>query len=389
MQNKVFVIGAGIAGIMSAYFLNKKGYNVTVFDKNVQPAMECSFANGGQISVCNSEVWNTVSNLKKGLKWMFKKDAPLYIHPKPSIEKLVWLGGFLRHTFNLSHDQNTLMTIRMGVASRKYYNQVLDDVKIEYGERRRGILHVYKDKESLQKTTKLQDLFRLSGCGWEYIGRDLSNIDPTLANTSFVGGIYTEDDWSGDIHQFCNNMAKVLKERGVNFIFNKEVSIDDVESLSLNGKVILCNGVELKKFAANFGNFLNMYPVKGYSISIPLDESSKKYAPTVSLLDDDAKIVCSNFGNVLRVAGTAELAGYDTTVVQSRIDPLLNWVQNNFPNINTNNYSSWACLRPMMADMLPIVMRSKFNSNVFYHGGHGHLGWTLAAFTGKELADIL
>jgi D-amino-acid dehydrogenase len=147
----------------------------------------------------------------------------------------------------------------------------------------------------------------------------------------------------------------------------------------------VANGVHAQQIGQQLKDKLNIYPVKGYSITIDIDALSRPYCPTVSLLDDEAKIVTSTLGNQLRVAGTAELDGYNRDIRRERIEPLLNWVEKNFPGINTRNYTSWACLRPMTPDMMPIVRRSQNNSKVWYHCGHGHLGWTLSLATANEL----
>jgi len=235
------------------------------------------------------------------------------------------------------------------------------------------------------------EMYRSAGCEWQPVfSEEILNIEPTLGHApNILGGIWTSSDWTGDIHKFCQALAKVMDEKyNVDFVFgNKITSID--HDLDLYDHVIIAAGIGSKRLAKTIGDRLPIYPVKGYSITINLDEQSKQYAPTVSLLDDQAKVVTARLGDRLRVAGTAELAGENYDIRRDRIEPLLNWVHNNFPHINTSNYSSWACLRPMTPNMMPIVGRSKRRHNVWYHTGHGHLGWTLSPSTANALAKMI
>jgi D-amino-acid dehydrogenase len=213
------------------------------------------------------------------------------------------------------------------------------------------------------------------------------SIDSALGNLNdIVGGAWTPSDWTGDIHKFCYELAEVLKIKyGVAIHYNWK--INHLEEVSYYDAVVVANGVGAEKLANSVGDSLDIYPVKGYSITI--NNVDPKYLPRVSLLDDQAKIVTSTLGNRFRVAGTAELAGENYDIRRDRIQPLLDWVHTNFPNINTHDYTQWACLRPMTPDMLPVVKQSKKNTQVFYHAGHGHLGWTLSPATAKQVTELI
>lgn len=392
MTKKVAVIGAGIAGITTAYYLAKEKYEVTVFDEERYPAMRTSFANGGQVSVSNSEVWTTWSNIKKGIKWMFKKDAPLLIRPTFELAKLKWLYKFLKTTLSNQYYQNTRKTILMGLESRKLYKDLIEDEQLQFSQSDAGILHFYKTQDYWDHARNVQVLYEEAGCEWKLLGSDQVRLkDSALYNLkNILGGAWTEDDWTGDIHQFCNQLATVLEKKyKVNFLFNKK--IDDLNTiLDEYDFIVVSAGVGSVKLAKSIKDDLPIYPVKGYSITITAnDDKSLEAMPKVSLLDDEAKIVTSTLGNRFRVAGTAELAGENYDIRRDRIQPLLNWVHTNFPNINTRNYSSWACLRPMTPDMLPITKCSDKNEKVFYNTGHGHLGWTLAPYTAKLITDTI
>jgi D-amino-acid dehydrogenase len=388
-MKKIAVVGAGIAGITAAYFLSKKGHKVVVFERERYAAMKTSYANGGQISVSNSEVWTTWSNVKKGIKWMFQKDAPLLIRPTFEWRKIKWLASFLKHTLMMDYGRNTADTIRLGLESRKLMREIIAEENIDFDQSFCGILHFYRDQKYFNAAAEVQELYQANGCEWDLVANsDIRKIEPALKFGGVLGGAWTASDWTGDIHKFCRQLAEVMKAKyDVEFVY--DCNVKDVAELDYYDNIVVANGVDAYHLGKTAGDNIPIYPVKGYSITIELDEQSAKSAPTVSLLDDQAKIVTARLGNKFRVAGTAELCGENWDIRRDRIEPLLNWVHENFPNIDTSRYSAWACLRPMTPNMLPIVEQSENNPKVFYHCGHGHLGWTLSAATAKKLSEII
>ena len=407
MKEKIAIIGAGIAGITTAYALAKKGCDVTLLDSRRYPAMATSYANGGQLSASNSETWNTSKNILNGLKWMFKKDAPLLFNPSPSLQKYKWMLGFLAATFNGKHKSNTQETIDLAKRAREIYYGIADSEGLKFDLLKKGILHFYNDSKELKSAANKASWLDQEGMEWEVLTLDeIEDLEPAFKSASnqkkIVGGIYTKSDASGDIHKFCVGMQKILEEKyGVETIFNTEIDTiyKDQDKIILSGadlssakgfefdKVAICAGVETQRFADILGDSMRVYPVKGYSVTIYLDDMiSQEAAPQVSLLDDPVKIVSSRLGNRLRVAGTAELAGKNKDIRQDRIRPLLKWVREYFPSVSTENYTPWAGLRPMTPDMMPLIFESNVNG-IFYNTGHGHLGWTLGAATGEILAE--
>lgn len=383
---KIAVIGSGIAGLTSAYYLAKDGHEVEVYDQEPHPAMRTSYANGGQVSVSNSEVWNTWSNVIKGAKWILKKDAPLLIRPSLDWDKAKWLAKFLYHTANNDYARNTAETIRLGIESRKALMDIQIEEYIDYDWSPSGIMHIYKDQSYFKKAVDAKQIYNDNGCDWDILTPlQVKSLDPALSDINgIVGGAWTDTDFVGDIHKFCYNLARILKDKySVKFNFNTKLF--NIKEDTHHDVVVIAAGVGSVALAKSIGDSLPIYPVKGYSITI--NEADVKNLPAVSLLDDQAKIVTSSLGNRFRVAGTAELTGENYDITRSRIEPLLTWVHNNFPKINTHDYSSWACLRPMTPNMMPIVGPSKKVKNVYYHTGHGHLGWTLSAGTAKLLAQ--
>lgn len=391
-MKKVAVIGAGIAGVIPAYYLCKKGYDVTIIDQERYAGMKCSYANGGQLSVSNSEVWNTWSNVSKGIRWMFKKDAPLLVSPKFEWSKLRWMSKFVWHTFVKDHIPNTASTIQLGIESRNLYKQIIDDEKLEFDHSSCGILHVYQSQKYFDNAQDMSQVYEAKGCTWNVVDRTKTEqIEPALKRSdNIIGGIWTPEDSVGDIHKFCSELCRVMIERYRAKLL-LDVKVDNLKRIAeLYDIVIVAAGAESAKLARSVGDNLNLYPVKGYSITIPAkDEQSLAAMPKVSVLDDEAKIVCSLLGDRLRVAGTAELAGENYDIRRDRIEPLLRWVQKHFPQVDCSEYSSWACLRPMTPNMMPIISNSKKNSKIYYHTGHGHLGWTLAPATAKQLVGMI
>ncbi len=392
MSKKVAVIGAGITGVLAAYYLAKSGHQVTVLEQESYPAMRTSYANGGQVSVSNSEVWTTWSNVKKGIKWMFQKDAPLLIRPRLDWAQWKWMTKFLLHTLSGDYGRNTATTIKMGLEARQLYEEIRQDEGIYFDQSKCGILHFYKDHKYFQAAQQVKELYNANGCEWDILTpMQTISMDPALGNLDeVVGGAWTPSDWTGDIHKFCVELSKVLEEKyNIEFVFDVEISQgSQQEILEDFDSVVISAGVGSVKLAKLFGDSLPIYPVKGYSITINVKPEDMKYVPRVSLLDDQAKIVTSTLGNRFRVAGTAELAGENYDILRDRIEPLISWVRENFPDLDISNYSSWACLRPMTPNMMPIVKQGK-NPNVYYHTGHGHLGWTLSPTTAKKLVEII
>ena len=406
----IAVIGGGITGVTTAYALAKRGYKVTLFEKNRYAAMETSFANGGQLSASNAEVWTHWSTLVKGLKWMLKSDAPLLVNPKPSWHKLSWFAAFIGNIPN--YRQNTIETTRLAVAARQHLFAWAQAENIDFDLKKEGILHIYRDKGGFDHAGRVSNMLAEGGLPRRAVTpSEMKAIEPTLAGT-YYGGYFTESDSTGDIHKFTTGLAAALERLGVTCLYEQDVvalnsdgqqaSVTVKNGAEQNGHntvqhtvhhfdgLVVSAGVMSRRFAAQLGDRVNIYPVKGYSITVNLlDEASQAAAPRVSLLDDETKLVTSRLGaDRFRVAGTAEFNGYNKDIRADRIQPLINWVNACFPGINTRQVVPWAGLRPMMPNMMPRVGKGRL-PNVFYNTGHGHLGWTLSAVTADMVAEVV
>jgi D-amino-acid dehydrogenase len=396
----IAIIGGGITGVTTAYALAKRGFAVTLFERHRYAAMETSFANGGQLSASNAEVWTHWTTIVKGLKWMLNRNAPLLVNPAPTWHKLSWFAEFMAAMPH--YERNTIATARMAVAARQHLFAWAQEEGIDFDLKKQGILHIYRDKKGFDHAGRVSVMLAKGGLPRRAVTPDeMKAIEPALAG-EYYGGYFTESDSTGDIHKFTHGLSLAAERLGVRTLYDQ-----NVKSVQSNGKtaivttaqdggthtfdgIVVCAGVASRGFASQLGDRVNIYPVKGYSITVNLnDAQSQAGAPNVSLLDDETKLVTSRLGiNRFRVAGTAEFNGVDYDIRADRIQPLINWVAQCFPQIDTRSVVPWAGLRPMMPNMMPRVGKGRA-ANVFYNTGHGHLGWTLSAITADMVGDVV
>lgn len=396
----IAVLGGGITGITTAYALARRGFEVTVYEKHRYAAMETSFANGGQLSASNAEVWTHPSTILKGIMWMFRKDAPLLLNLKPSWHKYSWIGEFLGSM--PQYKTNTVATTRLAISAREHLFAWAREENIDFDVENRGIMHVYRKAKNFEHASRVNAMLAEGGLVREELSPDdITRIEPTLKG-DWHGGFLTPSDASGDIHRYTVGLARAAAKRGVTFRYGIDVIKLDKGTRGGGVKVrtlidserydaiVVCAGCASRQFAAQLGDRINVYPVKGYSITVSLDDDeSREAAPWISILDDETKLVSSRLGqDRFRVAGTAEFSGFNRDIRAGRTAPLTKWVETHFPGISTERVVPWAGLRPMMPNMMPRVGAGKA-PGVYYNTGHGHLGWTLAAATAESIATLI
>ncbi len=418
-MHDVIVLGAGITGVTTAYLLAKEGRKVCVIDRQPDAAMETTYANGGQISVSHAEPWAHPGAPAQVLKWLARKESPLYFSPRPDWRQWVWLASWLWQCRRSAADRNTIAILDIALRSRELYREVREAEGIQYRLKSLGILHFYRVQKEFEDACRVAGLMTVHGCGRRRVTKEeIDMIEPALAqNREIVGGTFTGEDESGDARRFTQALAGICESKyGVSFLYRTRIDdlaasggeIKEVRITGSDGRkealdardFILCMGPYSPLLAGKLGIFLNIYPAKGYSISVPLNESNARYAPRVSLTDDENKLVFSNLETHLRIAGTAELAGWDATLAYHRIRPMVERSAELFPKVFEGmdyrnpdwvmgRFAPWACLRPSTPSNVPYVGRSGKFRNLWLDTGHGTLGWTMGMGTAEMIAKMM
>jgi len=399
---KIVILGAGLLGVASAWYLAEDGHEVTVLDRQAEPGMETSFANGGQISTCHAAPWANPSAPWQVAKWLGREESPLLWRLRADPAQWAWGMRFLVECSAARARQNTIDILRLALYSREKLGALRQQLGLEYDQLTRGILHFYTDERELSLASSQAALMREFGC--ERVMKEADEclaIEPALnaSTVPILGGTYTAEDESGDAHKFTQALAQRCKLAGVSFLFGENISALGVEGGRIsnirftNGRTIAGDAfvVALGSWSPlllkSVGINIPVYPAKGYSVTVPLDESS--IAPTISLTDDGYKIVISRLANRLRVAGTAEFAGYDESMNKIRCSAILQRLKAVFPGLkHEEKFDVWAGLRPATPSNVPFVSKAKFN-NLFLNTGHGTLGWTMACGSGQLIADLI
>lgn len=398
---RVLVIGAGLVGVASAWYLGEDGHEVTVVDRQPGPALETSYANGGQISTSHAEPWANPRAPWKALEWLGREDSPLLWRLRADPAQLAWGLRFLRECAPGRTRRNIVSILRLALYSRALLKELRSSLAIGYDHLERGILHFYTDPAEFEHAMPQAELMRRHGC--ERVIKSAAEclaIEPALKHSRvpIVGGTFTADDESGDARKFVAALAGHAALRGARFRYGTGLAALVQERGRVVG-VQLANGEILTAdaYVVAAGSYSPMllnplgvripvYPAKGYSATFPLPDDSG--APTVSLTDDGRKIVFSRLGNRLRVAGTAEFAGYDTSLNPVRCEALVERTRDLFPGVRTDTVEFWAGLRPATPSNVPLIGRTLLG-NLYLNTGHGTLGWTMACGTGRLLADLL
>jgi D-amino-acid dehydrogenase len=407
---KVIVLGAGVTGITSAWFLRQAGHEVTVIDRQPAAGLETSFANGGQISVSHAEPWANPGAPLKVLKWLAKEDAPLLFRLRADARQWLWGLSFLRECTPARTRHNIRQIVNLGLYSRATLQQLRAELGLQYDQLTKGILHFYTSEAEYAAAQEPARVMREHGCELDMKSADeCVAIEPALAQCRerIVGGSMTPSDESGDAHGFTQALAARCAEAGVQFLYDTRIvglqhagdRLDAVQVADALGIVrtlsadrfVLCLGSFSAGFAKQLGISLNIYPAKGYSVTMPVKDASM--AHQVSLTDDEYKLVFSRYtsesGDRLRIAGTAELNGYDRDLNRVRCEAIVRRVEELFPGAgDTERAQFWTGLRPATPSNVPLIGKTKL-PNLFLNTGHGTLGWTHACGSGKSIARIV
>lgn len=407
---KVIVLGAGIIGTSSAWFLNKAGHDVCVIERQPGAAQETSFANGGQISVSHAEPWSNPSAPLKILRWMASDDAPLLFRPRPELLQCLWGLHFLRECTQTRTDQNIRQILAMAEYSRQTLQALRQATGIEYDCLQKGILHFYTNQNEFRHASRTAKFIRELGCPRQSIDADeVIRIEPALAHMrdKIVGGDFTETDESGDIYKFTSGLAQQATRNGVEFQFNTSVTrlltqgsgasskVTGVEVIDATGRhkvlhadaFVIAMGSFSQPLLQPLGIKLMIYPGKGYSATYPIINPDA--APNTSVTDDAYKLVVSRLGDRLRIAGTCEISGYSRELNTLRCEAITRRTRELFPAAcNYDNPLYWTGLRPLTPSNVPYIGKTKY-ANLYLNTGHGTLGWTMGAGSGQAIADII
>jgi D-amino-acid dehydrogenase len=397
---KILVLGSGLLGVTAAYELARRGMDVTVLDRRPESGRETSFANGGQLSYSHAEPWASPTVLPKLPKWLFRSDAPLVFRLRADWHMVRWGLQFLRNCTPARAAENCVNILRLGLYSKQEMDRIRRDTGIAFDYSDKGVLHIYGTEYDFEAAKKHNDFQAKFGCEQRVLTRDeCLTLEPALAHTSrtLVGGIHAHMDESGDAFLFCNALAKVASEKhGVKFRYgvninglrtegDRIVAVETDQGDVTADAYIMAMGSYSPVYLRKIGINVPIYPMKGYSITLPANE----FCPHVSLTDGTYKIVFSRLRSRMRVAGTAEFAGHNDTINEKRIAPIVKAASALFPKADwSQEISKWACLRPSTPDGPPIMGRARY-SNLFLNTGHGTLGWTQAAGSASIVADLV
>ena len=403
---KIAVLGSGVIGVNTAWWLRQAGHDVVVIDRAAGPALETSRANGAQLSVSYAEPWANRRAPLQLLKWLFRDDAPLRFRPRADVRQWLWNLEFLRQCWRGKLDDNVRSMVRLSAYSLAVLRQMRTELDIDYHHLERGILTFYRDPADLEQSQGMADIMRDLGVDRRILGVDeVLALEPALSalRHRLAGGDYTADDESGDAWMFTRALAEHARHAGVEFLFSRQVSrlIADegrmvaVQTISPDGLYehvcadvfVVALGAHSPELVRPLGIACNVYPAKGYSATFRIIHPDA--APTISLTDHAHKVVYSRLGNQLRMAGTAELSGFSRALDPGRCAAMKRQAHELFSSaLDFEDVSFWSGLRPSTPSGVPMIGQTRI-ANLYLNVGHGTHGWTMAAGSGRALADLI
>ncbi|KVD67725.1 D-amino acid dehydrogenase [Burkholderia ubonensis] len=397
---RVAILGSGVVGVTNAYYLARAGHEVTVIDRAQGPALETSFANAGQISPGYASPWAAPGVPLKAIKWMFQKHAPLAIRLDGSAFQLQWMWQMLQNCSKARYAVNKGRMVRLAEYSRECLQSLRAETGIQYEGRMGGTLQVFRTQQQFDGAAKDIAVLRDENVAFELLTpADLFKAEPALAAVShkLTGGLRLPNDETGDCHKFTTRLAAMAEDIGVEFRYNTPIDALSVRDNRIVGvhcghefvqadAYVVALGSHSTKLLGNLFK-IPVYPLKGYSITVPIENGDA--APVSTVLDETYKIAITRFDDRIRVGGMAEIVGYDKTLKPARRETLEMCVNDLFPHGgDTSKATFWTGLRPMTPDGTPIVGRTPL-PNLFLNTGHGTLGWTMSCGAGQLLADLM
>jgi D-amino-acid dehydrogenase len=398
---KVLILGSGVIGVTSAYYLARAGHEVTVVDRQPEPALETSFANAGEVSPGYSSPWAGPGVPVKAIKWLLMKHGPLVIRPKLDPVMWVWLLKMLRNCTSERYAVNKSRMIPIAEYSRDRLRDLRRDIGIQYDERAQGTLQLFRYQAQLDGTAEDIAVLKQYGVPFEVLSREgCIAVEPALSGVKekFVGGLRLPQDETGDCHMFTQALAKHAQAIGVRFLFNTSIDRIVTEGARVSGVAtsagmlqadayVLALGSWSSRLVAPLGISLPVYPVKGYSITVPIRDASG--APESTVMDESYKVAITRLGDRIRVGGTAEISGFSDKLYDARRATLDHSLTDLFPRGgDLAKATFWSGLRPMTPDGPPVIGPTQY-TNLHLNTGHGTLGWTMSCGSGRVFADML
>jgi D-amino-acid dehydrogenase len=398
---KIAVLGSGVIGVTSAWYLAAAGHEVTVIDRQPGPGLETSFANAGEISPGYASPWAAPGIPLKALRWLFMKHAPLILHFRFDLPMLRWTTAMLGNCTKRAYALNKSRMVRLAEYSRDCLIDLRRSTGIAYDERSRGTLQLFREQRQLDGIDKDIAVLRADGVPFEVLDTaGCIAAEPGLASSEvrFAGGLRLPNDETGDCFKFTNALADMAKARGVTFLHGRSIRRLAVVSDRIthietdNGDVpadayLVALGSHSPRVLAPLGIELPVYPVKGYSITVPIVDEHR--SPISTIMDESYKVAITRLGERIRVGGMAELSGYSDELPAARRSTLEYSVGSLFPGAgDLSRASFWSGLRPMTPDGTPVIGTTRF-SNLFLNTGHGTLGWTMACGSAKVITDLM
>ncbi|HEF8774303.1 TPA: D-amino acid dehydrogenase [Providencia stuartii] len=397
---KVLVLGAGVIGVTTAWYLAQEGHEVVVLDRQMDVAEETSAGNAGQISPGYATPWGAPGIPLKAVKWMFEKHAPLAIKPDGTLFQLRWMWQMLKNCDIQHYAMNKSRMVRIAEYSRDCIRQLRADTGISYEGRQGGTLQLFRTEKQFESAANDIAVLKQEGVPYELLtANELSKAEPALeyVKHKLTGGLRLPNDETGDCQQFTKKLAKLAQNAGVKFQFGSHIEQILTEGNKVSG--VRCDGVIMQadRYVVAMGSYstellanlvkIPVYPLKGYSLTMPIIDAQR--APTSTILDETYKIAVTRFDDRIRVGGMAEVVGFNLNILKKRCETLKMVVQDLYQGGGDIDQATfWTGLRPMTPDGTPIVGSTAY-TNLYLNTGHGTLGWTMACGSGKLLADLI